>query len=711
MVVAGTLVFASMCLAQTSSASQQSPRDSVAVVPVPPTTDSSLRTGPAPDALIYSVDRIPESVFQTARAVSVVSGSELRRRGARTLPEALMEEVGVFVQQTAYGHGAPIIRGMIGKQILILVNGVRLNNATFRLGPNQYLSTIDLEAVERVEIVRGVGSVLGSDALGGIINVITKTGPAEGSSAGIAGRVSTRLSSADGSRSLHGEVLGRASALRFIGGGTYRRTGDVRAGGDVGRQNATGYEELSGNLNVERSFGQRFLSASVNVMEQREVPRTDRVASGTHLRYNYDPQRMQLATIRFEDQTAHGWADAIQLTAFYNRQDEDQEEVFAATPGTERRFTDSDLLIGGNAEAAVFLGAHRLVYGADYSTERIHSRQTDVDLATDIGTARRGIYTDGATYQTAAIYLQDRFDLSRWLTPTLGLRYSGFRSTGAEATSVGTLNLDGTKSALTASAALVVHARDWLNLMANVTSGFRAPNLDDISAFEVRDEGTEVPNPDARSEHIDNYEIGTKIQTARLTGSAFYFTSSLSDLLVHTAGSFRGLDYFDTNGNGQRDANERSVVQKRNVGSARVIGGEAAFRYLLLPSLRIAGNATYTRGDDIGENIPLGMTPPVFGGASARWQSSHSSQRWAEVAYAFAGSQRRLSVEDVSDTRIGPLGTDGWATVALRGGAMATRHLSISAALENLLNEKYKYHGSGVYRPGRQLVLHAEYTF
>lgn len=707
----GTAAITRVCLAQSAPipvASAGAHVDSTGV-----TTDASHgATRSEPDELIYSVNRLPESVFQTGRAVSVVSGADLRRRGARTLPEALMEEVGVFVQQTAYGHGAPIIRGLIGKQILIMINGVRLNNATFRSGPNQYLATIDLETVDRVEIVRGVGSVLGSDALGGSINVVTRTGLPQETEPALRGRLSTRVSSADRSRSLHGEVLGRARSSRFLVGATSQASGDVTGGADVGRQRSTGYGVHAGNVYVERFFGTRVLSAAMQILEQHDVPRTDRIGSGSHLRYVYDPQRMQVASLRFEDQTSYGWADAVQLTAFWNRQDEAREEVLAASSGTMRRLSDSDVLAGATAEAALFVGAHRLVYGADVSRERIRSRRTDVDLATGAGTAKRGLYTDRATYLTAALYLQDRFDLARWITTTLGVRYSGSRSAGAETTSVGMLDLKGRAAALTGSASLVFHARDWLNIVANATSGFRAPNLDDISAFEIRGEGTEVPNPRARPEHIDTYEIGFKYRSESLSASAFYFDSELSGLLVPTTGTFGGLGYIDANGNGQRDAGESAVLQKQNMGAAEIHGSEAAVRYFPVSSFSLSGNATYTSGDNAEENdAPLSRIPPLFGAAAARWAPDATARPWAEVAFVFAGSQRRLSAEDLRDTRIGPGGTDGWRTLMLRGGAQPLPRLRVVAALENVFDRKYKYHGSGVFRPGRQVVMNVEYTF
>ena len=93
----------------------------------------------------------------------------------RTTPEALMGMNGVFVQKTNHGGGSPFVRGLTGNQTLILVDGIRLNNSTFRYGPNQYLNTIDAYTIQRIEVAKGTGSVqYGTDAIGGVVHIITK---------------------------------------------------------------------------------------------------------------------------------------------------------------------------------------------------------------------------------------------------------------------------------------------------------------------------------------------------------------------------------------------------------------------------------------------------------------------------------------------------------------------------------------------------------
>jgi iron complex outermembrane receptor protein/hemoglobin/transferrin/lactoferrin receptor protein len=113
--------------------------------------------------------------FDTPEAVSVLTQKQLLQNAPRSTPEALMGLPGVWVQKTNHGGGSPFIRGLTGQQTLILIDGIRLNNATFRSGPNQYFNTIDPQSIAQIEVLRGSGSVqYGSDALGGVVHVLTK---------------------------------------------------------------------------------------------------------------------------------------------------------------------------------------------------------------------------------------------------------------------------------------------------------------------------------------------------------------------------------------------------------------------------------------------------------------------------------------------------------------------------------------------------------
>ena len=140
----------------------------------PSLSDLQLGTG-GPFDQNSGILRSPRSLFDTPAAASLRTREEIAERQAPDMFQALQNEVGVLMQSTAAGQASPFIRGLTGQQVLILVDGIRLNNSITRRGPNQYFNTIDAGMVDHIEVLRGQGSVLwGSDAIGGTINVVTR---------------------------------------------------------------------------------------------------------------------------------------------------------------------------------------------------------------------------------------------------------------------------------------------------------------------------------------------------------------------------------------------------------------------------------------------------------------------------------------------------------------------------------------------------------
>ena len=125
--------------------------------------------------IAVTASRSERSTNRISSQINTVSENEIKARNAKTSAEVLREESGIFVQKTNHGGGSAVIRGLSSNQILIMVDGIKLNNSTYRLGNHQYLTTVDNLMASQIEVVRGPTSVLyGSDALGGVINVISK---------------------------------------------------------------------------------------------------------------------------------------------------------------------------------------------------------------------------------------------------------------------------------------------------------------------------------------------------------------------------------------------------------------------------------------------------------------------------------------------------------------------------------------------------------
>jgi outer membrane cobalamin receptor len=172
--------------------------------------------------LIYSVNRSPQRTFDTSRSVEVITSEEIQRRAGRGLADILADTAGIYVRRFLVSGGSAVVRGLAGNQVLILVDGVKLTNGTWGSTSADYLNLVNVSQIERVEIVRGVVSVLGTESLGGTINIITKKGSPNGDA--VTGTVGFRYATADESASVPLTLMGQAGKFRYSAGADHARS-------------------------------------------------------------------------------------------------------------------------------------------------------------------------------------------------------------------------------------------------------------------------------------------------------------------------------------------------------------------------------------------------------------------------------------------------------------------------------------------------------
>jgi hemoglobin/transferrin/lactoferrin receptor protein len=656
---------------------------------------------------VVTAARHEQSHFDSPRSLSVVTAEEIARKGCRSVPEALGEVAGVLVQETNYAAGSPVIRGMIGNRILILVDGVRVNNALFRLGPNQYLNTMDINQVERIEVIRGPGSVLyGSDALGGIIHIITKSSTSNGKRGPIHSRLYSRFSSADRGVSTRADVSVNAGRVGLFGGVSARGFGDVDAGGIYGRQPWTDYHEWDGDLKASvRLANNARLVAAVQHVWQDGASRPDVLKAGAELEYRWTPERRELGYLQLQAEKPLRMVDSLQLTFSRQVQFERVNRMLAAAPSVRQTYEDEVGSWGGQLQLASSLGSRQLLtYGVELYRDLVSSRRNDANLSTGAVKAAQASFADGASLLSTAAYLQDEVKLSTRLNLILGLRYSRF---DLEATvtnpATGTIEIDNRPDALTGSGYLAWNLTPPLQVFGGVAQGFRAPGVEDTTVLRQSGSRFDMPSPGVHPEKSLNYEVGLKLRKRQLSGTLSYFYSDYRDLIDRAPGLFLGLPYVDLNGNGAKDASEPLVYYRANVGKARVQGFALELESRLSNEWAVYGNVAWTRGDDLTAKTSLSRIPPVKGLAGVRWVPT--TKLWAEAYAILAAAQHRLSAGDIADQRIGAGGTPGFATLNLRGGLQMGETLNLTLGLENLTDKAYRWHGSGVMAPGRNLVL------
>lgn len=649
------------------------------------------------EAVFVAADRLERVSVSLPRSTTIVGRAVLDERSARTAPEVLQDQSGGWVQKTNHGGGSPFVRGLVGNHVLVVIDGVRLNNATFRLGPNQYMNTVDAYALDRIEVLKGSGSVAyGSDALGGVINLVTSKPALSPAGVTAGGAAATRFAGRgmEASARLEGFVSGRQVAAR--GGVTYRAFGDLAAGGNLGVLAPSAYREadVDGSLLWAPAARTR-VSAVFQHVHLFDVPRYDQVALRGYEVYSFDPQIRRLGYVTVDQRVGARWLDAVRLTASWHRSEEGRVRRRRLSTSETR---EADVVsTGGVSLDLQGRPAAWLTWsgGAEGYHDAVRSWGRDTDLAAGTSVPRRGLYPDGAARLSLSAFVLATARAGR-ATVDLGSRYTRDR-VRADDPGFGATRIS--PDAVVNSAAAGYAVAPWMSLFGSVSQAFRAPNIDDLSTLGPFDFGIEVPPGTLKPERSLAVEGGLRISAGRLAASASVYRLGLRDLIDRQRAVF----------NGTATLEGQDIYRRANIGEAWVRGAEADFEWCATAELSVSGFVATTDGRQTAADIPLRRIPPANGSLTARYRWRPGL--WAEANIRAARTQDRLAPGDVSDHRIPPGGTPGWTVANLAAGVPIGNRITVTGGLANVFDEAYRVHGSGVDGPGRHLWVSARAVF
>jgi hemoglobin/transferrin/lactoferrin receptor protein len=641
------------------------------------------------EEVAVTATRDEREAFDVPRSISVVPDTELTRTAPRTGAEALTRAPGVFVQKTNHGGGSPFVRGLVGNQVLVLVDGIRLNNSTFRYGPNQYLATVDPGTVDRFEVLRGSGSVqYGSDALGGVILVRNRdpllSAVGTRPTAGLSGRLMS-----DGMEQALRLNLGVATPGAAVAGNVaVRNFGDLVAGGNLGAEAPSGYTETDADVRaVLMAGGSTTVTVAYDHVYQDDVPRFDQVAQRGYSRYAFDPQVRQFAFARIDQRRTGGWLDGLSLTTAWIRTRERRERQRAGSPLlTTEQDTVNTLAVTAEMRA-VPLAGFTLVTGAEMYSDRVGSWRRDIATTTGASVEMRGLFPDGAGAVSAAGFGLATYRKGR-LGADVGARYT-WTSVTAEDAVFG--NVEVSPGDWVGSGALEYKAAKGVSVYASASQGFRAPNLDDLSTLGLFDFGVEIPASQLQPERSLAMEAGTKLRTSRVAAALAVFRTNLSNLIDRRrlAAPPATLPF----------PGETRYYQRANVGQAFVRGIEAEAEWRLFPGTALFGHVAYAFGQNTTAGEPMRRIPPLNGLLGLRYDGAGGW--WLQASVQAAGRQDRLAAADRDDHRIPVGGTPGWQVLDLFAGLPIGSRLTLSTGVLNLFDQAYRTHGSGIDGYGR----------
>ena len=644
------------------------------------------------EEVVVIAQRIEQKDIWVPYSIKKISSQYFKERSPRTTPEALQGINGVFVQKTNHGGGSAFIRGLTGNQTLILIDGIRLNNSTFRYGPNQYLNTIDPYIVERIEVAKGTGSVqYGTDALGGVIHVITKDPVFAEDKATWHGTAITKLMTGDMEKTARGELGYTSKKMAFTGGVTYRDFGDLIGGDTTGKQSPSGYNEWAFNAKAKLLLNEKVqLTLSHQNVEQQHVPVYHKIVLENFALNEFDQQKRLLQYARLDINANMQWVKKLEIIA--SRQQgiegrESQKNGSAVVQKERDEINTIGLTVDVFSELSNTWNANT---GIELYKDKIKSNRKDINTQNGLASGKRGLYPDDSKYGNYSLYSLHHIKHKKWVVDA-GLRLNGF-SIRLTDTSLGRVKIN--PSALVWNAALMYRIFQQHHFYLTYSTGYRAPNIDDMGSLGIVDFRYEVPTSNLHPEESANLELGYKFNSKKIKGDVALYRMQLNDLITRVKVDGKIINGYQ-------------VYRKENIEAAFIKGVEAELAWKMMKKIDINGSITYTYGKNITKDEPLRRIPPMHG----RVMSTFRKNSWFTVAeFLFAAKQYRLAQGDKEDNRIPAGGTPGWKIVNLyAGNQWSCFHFNVG--LQNIFNQDYRTHGSGINGVGRSAWLSATFNF
>lgn len=687
-----------------------------------PTLPDTLATSSLPPTIVTAT-RTPKTLTQAPAPVNLITKGAIRDASPAIVSDLFRELPGLEVIGAGGNQGRPSIRGQRGQRILLLENGIRLNNSRRQQDFGEIPALVDVTNVERVEVVRGPSSVLyGTDAIGGVINVITQAP----TSPGLGARLGYRHGSAGTSHKGFGSLEGRYDDFAFRIGGSYR---DVEAydapKGTFGNitlsdktlVNDTGVQDETINMVASYDLDDRHLLSI-----EYERYRADTTGFGyvdpdayapdePFIEIQYPFQRFDKVSARYSG-TKLGFVAADQVDVVVYGQDNERALNFLletpAGPGAtvtvdQRNFTDVET-VGFRVEATKRAAARHLVtYGVDF----FHDKTTNTDTSTSTLTGFGPPMVDessrplvpNARYSSVGFFAQDDIRLSRAASIILGARAQQVFAKTRETEGLDEPLVDDSDAAVVGAVNALYDLSQSVTLVGSVGRAFRLPNLVERFFDGPTPEGSgyQVRNPDLKPETSINVDLGARTHTRWVDVEGFVFRNEIEDAIrvEATGDSAGGFPSY------------RNV----NVDKLRYTGVEVSGTVRLPEGFSLSTGYTYLSSKNLSADNPTGD------GLSSRVTVS---ARYDAPRFFLEYGVRHNGERDDIDIEGNPIGETlpSFTVHTARAGASLFRvgrlDQRISLAVHNVTNELYaEFPNASFFRPEpeRQVILTWETTY
>lgn len=659
------------------------------------------------DQLVVTASRQEESSADVPAPITVIDRKMIEQAQPEKMADLFKEIPGVEIDGEGPFRGLPVIRGFSSNRVLIMVDGQRLNNAresTTFAGIQPGL--VNLSEVERIEVLRGPASVqYGSDAIGGVINIITRAPDLGATEFEVNGDVSYGYGTAADSQQAAAYVAGSGQGFAFDLGASYQDASDYTAAD--GAHDDSRYVDYtleddtvpnSGMTQTALNGNLRFLTGEQGVFRVNlEAVRTEDVGfpgfdpetSGIDISFpNFDRDKLGLA---WNSGPVWGLND-VSLSTYYQKVDKESIRNLNFGPTFYlNNYTRSQIdSVGFNAQSIADAGRHRLTFGLDFYQDQIE----DETLAESPFGSNTEVAVPKSHQTGLGGYLQDKIRIGERLIVHAGLRGDTFAFKSEDDPNYIGEQFDVTDSDISGNIGLNYAVSPHVDLTALVARGFRAPNLQERSFVGLASTGDTyiLQNPNLSSEESLNYEGGFKVRYDRYFGGFTVFYNDVSDFItLEFLGTSPDPPYFE-------------LAQFANIDQATIWGIELDLETLFATYWSVFFNYAYIEGTNEITDEPLPTIPPQKIVLGLRYQRA---SWWAEATARIVDREDDLPPGDP----FFEVGYPGFTVYGLSGGYDFRIGLGLIATLENATDKLYSEPFNNRPEPGQNLRVSARYRF
>jgi hemoglobin/transferrin/lactoferrin receptor protein len=667
-----------------------------------------------------------KSSFQKSSQILSINRKKIIQTQSANTGDLLQKSVGINIQKSQVGGGSPNLRGMEANRILLVLDGIKMNNMIYRSGHLQNIMTVDPFILNKIGIANGLSSVAyGSGALGGAI-LIETIKPLKSDSSDFF--FSQQIESASDAVIGHFHAKYGKNKFYFLSGLTFKSFGNSK----MGKTRLHSYQNwgneavaTNGNEQLFTAYKQAdfihktditlskemLLSLNTQYSYSSDINRFDML--NDDIKYSdwyYGPQKRFMQILAIKTDNSHFLFDNSTLTFSFQNIEESRHKSSWNSSVFTRRFEKVsiyDLIFDFEKTLVEFT----LNYGIEGRKENLHStayRQNGNFGKKVYATTR---YPDGGSgSDDFSFYSLLSKSISYNLSLSGGLRYSAnklnaiFNDTSAYHLPFNNITLN--NSSFSSSINIKYTPKNW-SFISSISNSFRNPNMDDIGkVFSKNDKWVVVPNSKLTPEKaltIDG-EI-RKFINDQLEFKLLLFQTLLVDAIERRDVVFNGADSL------VYDGVMMKTQSNQNIGKAKISGISFSLLYNITKRIRFSSIGNYTKGET-AKNLPLAHIPPFNVNTFLEYNITKNKSLVFYVFYNAWKKKADFDIAGVDNLDEATLdGTPSWTTFNLKYLHKIDDSVSFSVAIENISDIHYKTFASGISANGRNLILSLQSNF